>query len=440
MDIIRVVTFMKYGYLFYQKKFPKLKKERPINLGDPIQSLAIMNLYKEMGIKDEDMVPVDRYELANYKGENLRMVVNGIEGYEHYAYHTHALPPSSDLNPVYFSYCLMREIDEEMKENFCKYGPVGCRDIATMERMKASGIDAYVSGCITITFPKREETEEQTEVFFIDCPSGLKSYIPKEIAENATFLSSVVRYKSENDDDNMSIEETMEFHKMAEERLNLLRDKAKLVVSSRFHAALPALAMGIPTIITINTADSRFEILKNLVPIYTQDKYDKINWNPDIVDLESIKEKVKSAFYAALNKTGRPQDFLVGVYPQERNAEKYEFGALKALNKIEDVFVKGNFRFAVWGVCLVKTLQICDRIHSCNNTNELVAAIDTFQTGTYMGKNIILPSQISELPEDVVVLVLAPSVIENAKEQLNSLNRRYIVINGEDAILYNFDL
>ncbi|MDU3075563.1 MAG: chorismate synthase, partial [Mixta calida] len=36
-----------------QRREPKMKT-RPVNLGDPIQSYAVKNLYREMGIGEED--------------------------------------------------------------------------------------------------------------------------------------------------------------------------------------------------------------------------------------------------------------------------------------------------------------------------------------------------------------------------------------------------
>jgi len=39
------------------------------------------------------------------------------------------------------------------------YGPVGCRDAATMEILEACGIENYLSGCLTLTLPRQERAE-----------------------------------------------------------------------------------------------------------------------------------------------------------------------------------------------------------------------------------------------------------------------------------------
>ena len=53
---------MKYGYMNYRKHLLSNKNERPMNLGDPIQSFAVLELYKKLGIPEKDIVPLDRYD------------------------------------------------------------------------------------------------------------------------------------------------------------------------------------------------------------------------------------------------------------------------------------------------------------------------------------------------------------------------------------------
>lgn len=60
---------MKYGYMNYRKHLLSNKNERPMNLGDPIQSFAVLELYKKLGIPEKDIVPLDRYDLADYTVE-----------------------------------------------------------------------------------------------------------------------------------------------------------------------------------------------------------------------------------------------------------------------------------------------------------------------------------------------------------------------------------
>ena len=36
----------------------------------------------------------------------------------------------------------------------------GCRDMASLDFFKEQGIDCYFSGCLTLTIPKQEKTED----------------------------------------------------------------------------------------------------------------------------------------------------------------------------------------------------------------------------------------------------------------------------------------
>ena len=51
------------------------------NLGDYFQTFAIDNIYKELQIKEEDIVTINRSELYKYEGEELTLPMQGWFGY-----------------------------------------------------------------------------------------------------------------------------------------------------------------------------------------------------------------------------------------------------------------------------------------------------------------------------------------------------------------------
>ena len=117
---------MKYGYMFYQKPLKPEMRTRPVNLGDPIQSCAVKNLYREMGIGEEDMIPVPRYDLENYEGEECVCVINSASNYEELAYDSHFMPPSPRIHAVVMSLHLHRDLSEEEAAYYRQCGGVGC--------------------------------------------------------------------------------------------------------------------------------------------------------------------------------------------------------------------------------------------------------------------------------------------------------------------------
>ena len=104
---------MKYGYLFYQKPLIPEMPSRPVNLGDPIQSYAVKLLYKEMGIEDRDIIPVPRYDMKNYDGEECICVVNTCSTYEELAYDSCFMPPSPKIHAIPFSLHINRHIPDD---------------------------------------------------------------------------------------------------------------------------------------------------------------------------------------------------------------------------------------------------------------------------------------------------------------------------------------
>lgn len=233
----------------------------------------------------------------------------------------------------------------------------------------------------------------------------------------------------------MTREETETFHQSARHRLELLRDRAKLVITSRYHAAVPAMAMGIPVILVRSSFDPRFEVLERFLPFYTPESFHTINWNPEPVDIEKEKQMIKEAFFSAV-KTAVARKRL-DTLKSQNNAEKYEWAVCKAVRKIPFPS-SGNFRYAVWGVCLPHTQLIVQQLKAIYPSAILMALIDTWQSGTYMEKPIIQPDEIASMPEDVIVLVPAPSAHKAARGQLEYTERKFVLIQGVSVECFHF--
>lgn len=145
-------------------------------------------------------------------------------------------------------------------------GVVGCRDLPTLEFLRKLGFHAYFSSCLTTTlFYKfgRMPYSERSGVVFCDVNFGsvfplrdyfLRSRIKRVCGE---ILSS---YKT---DPIYTVTHSCSVLKTHEERFRLAEDllslysKAKLVITSRIHCALPCIAMGTPVILVVNHYDDK---------------------------------------------------------------------------------------------------------------------------------------------------------------------------------------
>lgn len=118
---------------------------KSINIGDYIQSIAAKQF------SNSEIVYVNRDELSLYDGEDAMVIMNGW-----YTYKPLTCLPNNHMKPLFVAFHLNAEIKDEFLsfKNISilqKYAPIGCRDIYTMETLQKVGIDAYYSGCLTLT-------------------------------------------------------------------------------------------------------------------------------------------------------------------------------------------------------------------------------------------------------------------------------------------------
>lgn len=219
------------------------------NIGDDIQSLAALQF-----LPTEEYLTVARDNFKRYDGEPVNLVANAwyrlSEANESF---------SSKINPLLISIHLDQKIlSENSVKFFKKYEPIGCRDLYTMELFRQYGIKAFFSGCLTLTLgekytaPKNEKTDE---IIFVDVnmkklPDNIRSPLEKHLKKyDLSKVSSWGHMRS------FDIDRSAEA-----ERLLKRYARAKLVVTSRLHVALPCLAMGTPVILvrTKKKPDNRF--------------------------------------------------------------------------------------------------------------------------------------------------------------------------------------
>ena len=137
------------------------------------------------------------------------------------------------------------------------FSPIGCRDTNTRDELIKYGIKAYFSSCLTTTLdidysaPKKERTND---IIFTDFKFG--HYSPAD--------NYILSLKAYNFNNIINITHFMNLNITHIERLKLakkLLDKyarAKLVITTRIHAALPCLALNTPVIFVNQNVNIRF--------------------------------------------------------------------------------------------------------------------------------------------------------------------------------------
>ncbi|WP_108868358.1 polysaccharide pyruvyl transferase family protein [Aquimarina aquimarini] len=258
---------MKYGLLTYDEN------KRFFNVGDNIQSLAAKQYLPKVDVF------LNREKLGEYQGDRVQLIMNGW-----FTHNIHHWVPSEDIDPVFVSFHMNNTAAPAMLSDkgiayLKKHQPIGCRDQFTADTLKSKGIDAYFTGCLTLTLDsyKVDDSERGEDIYIVDPlysyprsekifyntkatvknvlngtafqlgkkQKHLKNFISEELLNTATFVNQEPPSNTYTDKEKFEMAESL-LHKYA---------RAKMVITSRIHCALPCLAMGTP-VIFINGFDS----------------------------------------------------------------------------------------------------------------------------------------------------------------------------------------
>lgn len=271
---------MKYGMLKYSSA--------TVNLGDYAQLEGIRQAYKKMNIPEQEIIEIERNKISEYDGEEY--VILPMCGYFSKLRAISIFPFPPKIIPVYIGFhCVDEDLIQQIAKEHKKFGPFGCRDLVTMKLMRRYGLDAYMSGCMSICYPKREGKVENGKVFLYDAEEVMP-FVPERLMKNAEIIGTSfprMKYYAYDDRNEETAKRTLD------ERFGRIRKEAELVVTMRLHVALPCIAMGIPVVfahVIDGAYDNRFAGLDRILKVYQTSDYANIDWNPKPIDLEDIKE------------------------------------------------------------------------------------------------------------------------------------------------------
>lgn len=369
---------MKYGVIFHY--YGEASKQfLGFNLGDPIQSLAVINLYKKMGISDNDILFIDIADLHNYNGEYVLLPICGIAlG----AFLSVTVPFSSKIIPLFISCNIGTSSFSEPQIQYLRnYAPIGCRDEYTLHILQELQIPCYLSGCLTMTFSHRAVADSQDTIYLVDSPPQLESIIQKQSYKNCKIISSSHFFPFKNIP--MNREDAEWYLKKAKNVLYEYCNHASLVITSRLHAAVPCIAMGIPVILATENCSQRFSWIDKILPIYTPERFDEINWYPDPVNCEEIKNILIKNFSFCLQSIYHKYELPYTVSDYFENRCRVQYGSLyyNKISMLKD-FLSDDFEFILWG-CGVTGESAYQIITELFPKAKMKYAIDQYKTGTF---------------------------------------------------------
>ncbi|HEM5142835.1 TPA: polysaccharide pyruvyl transferase family protein [Streptococcus suis] len=208
------------------------------NIGDEVQSIAARRFLPHI---DEY---VDRDRLAEWEpNQPTKLIMNGW-----YNRDPKGWPPkNSDLLKPLLTSIHVSVKDDAVREAFetsesleflKKNGPVGARDIQTLEFFKQQGLETYFSGCVTLTLQRDPDIKKQDFILAVDVPKDVVKKM-RESTKREVIELSVYHYP---------FLENEERFKVAEYILALYQS-AHAVVTTRLHCFMPSLAFETPVLL-----------------------------------------------------------------------------------------------------------------------------------------------------------------------------------------------
>lgn len=290
---------MKYGIVVWGKNSQ--------NMGDILQSYMILQIYKELNIPKEDWIFINYHHIGDYDGEEK--ILLPIVGYYNHFYRIDSFPLPSNIVPLFFGFhCTDEKVLQHLKADY-KY--FGCRDLETCKAISKwffnQDVKVYMSGCVTSLLPERAESVQDKKVFLVDVRPNLLPFIPQYLLEEAEEHTQAFSLQGTEE------ECIINAYQEVEKWIEMYSKRARLVITSRVHVAIPCAALGIPVIVTadyVNPTD-RFSGYEDLFHVYFPHEFSEIDWNPSASHFPQLKKAIASNLKQLLSeymKAGIPEN------------------------------------------------------------------------------------------------------------------------------------
>jgi hypothetical protein len=190
-------------------------------------------------------------------------------------------PPPACIDPLLISIHLEpnfvpEALSEEGIRFFRAYGPVGARDKFTHHVLEERGIPSYFSGCLTLTLANPYKNEDRDNiVYVVDLPSNVEKIIRRRCKMpvvrlthsgknlGASSVEMIIRrmrkmpvvrltHHGKNLDASSGDQELLSQAEIVLEKYR----RAKCVITSRLHVAMPCLAFETPVVLVHPDPDS----------------------------------------------------------------------------------------------------------------------------------------------------------------------------------------
>ncbi len=281
------------------------KKYCSTNLGDYIQTLATINIYKKIvestnktkytfvqflnlcqknSIKGFNFIFINRDNLSEpsqYKNcHDIITIMNGWWMHPKDDMGNIDFNIPSNITPIFTSFHLGNKklVSQKNLSTLSSFGPIGCRDHYTLNLLQSHGIESYYSGCISSTIDFLQWQNKKGQIYYVDAK--------KDMNRGSSKTHRHVDLKDKPIKECLS--RAYFYLKMYSESM--------FVQTSRLHAFIPCMAMGVPCALVSPKGDS-FD--KNFMS------------NPRISSYVKMNLKKSSFFKSKYSLTKKVLNFII---------------------------------------------------------------------------------------------------------------------------------
>lgn len=173
--------------------------------------------------------------------------------------------------------------NEEIISSFKRFEPIWCRDEHTKDLLISEWFDAINNECITLLMDKRTPEQEKNakKLILVD----VDEFIPMP----KWFKKEDIEYKTQVSDEWIDLSNDEKIN-LSKEILEYYKNNWKLIITSRFHCAMPCIAMWIPVVFLWDKNSKRCEWLWKYIKVYdyvhfwfrTKTQLKKLSWSDKV--------------------------------------------------------------------------------------------------------------------------------------------------------------
>lgn len=285
------------------------------NLGDHIQILVGLRLLARLGVAPSAFLDRDRELAASETLERLPgpvgMLLNGWFKNGHAGEHW---PPHEKIRPIFIGFHVRpfqcpALLSADAVRCYRAHAPIGVRDVHTGDLLASAGVPCVETNCLSLTLPRRDDApESQTELLVASRTRDLLAVVPDRLGPR-TYVDHYV--ESRDFERNLAAAAAL---------LETYRTRARLIVTSFLHCALPAIAMGIPVVVFYPRNDERgaasdrerFSSLVRLVRVWRFEETDEVDWEPRPVPVAALKLAAVDWLHAWSARWSLPRPASIG--------------------------------------------------------------------------------------------------------------------------------